>query len=58
MRAGPWQGAGTEPSARGDKTRQLLLTPTGLVHVLVHVRMMLKAAEAKSEHGGKKCPRN
>lgn len=55
---GQLQGAGREPSVRGDKTRWLLQTPTGFVPVFVQVRKMLKAAEAKSEHRGKKCPRN
>lgn len=49
---GQLQGAGREPSVRGDKTRWLLQTPTGFVPMFVQVRKMLKAAEAKSEHGG------
>lgn len=56
--AGPWQGAGREPSVRGDKTRGLLQRPTGSVQVFVQARKMLKDAEAEGEHGEKKRPRN
>lgn len=57
MRTGPWQGAGRAKS-QSDKTRWLLQRPTGSVQVSVQLRKMLKAAEAKSEPGGKKCCRN
>lgn len=52
-------GREVEESVRADKKkRRRLQRPMGFVHMFVQVRKILKAAGTKkSEHGGKKCPK-